>query len=63
MLEKRKIRDRIKKLRLNLIKEQVLEESEFIYNKIKDNKILENAEVIMGYMSFQNEIDTEKINK
>lgn len=63
MLEKRKIRDRIKKLRLNLIKEQVLEESEFIYKQIIDSKILERAEVIMSYMSFQNEIDTEKINK
>ena len=58
MLEKRKIRDRIKKLRLNLIKEQVLEESEFIYKQIIDSKILERAEVIMSYMSFQNEIDT-----
>ena len=63
MLEKRKIRDRIKKLRLNLIKEQVLEESEFIYKQIIDSKILERAEVIMSYMSFQNEIDTEKINE
>ena len=51
MLEKRKIRDRIKKLRLNLIKEQVLEESEFIYKQIIDSKILERAEVIMSYMS------------
>lgn len=63
MLEKRKIRDRIKKLRLNLIKEQVLKESEFIYKQIIDSKILERAEVIMSYMSFQNEIDTEKINE
>ena len=62
MLEKRKTRDRIKKLRLNLTKEQVAEDSELIYNKIIDSKIFESAKVIMSYMSFQNEIDTEKIN-
>lgn len=62
MLEKRKIRDRIKKLRLNLTKEQVAKDSELIYNKIIENKIFERAEVIMSYMSFQNEIDTERIN-
>lgn len=53
MLEKRKTRDRIKKLRLNLTKEQVTEESELIYNKIIDSKIFESAKVIMSYMSFQ----------
>ena len=62
MLEKKKTRDRIKKLRLNLTKEQVIEESELIYNKIIDSKIFESAKVIMSYMSFQNEIATEKIN-
>ena len=62
MLEKRKIRDRIKKLRSDLTKEQVAEESKLIYNQIIDNKIFERAEVVMSYMSFQNEIDTEKIN-
>ena len=62
MLEKRKIRDKIKKLRSNLTKEQVAEESKLIYNQIIDNKIFERAEVVMSYMSFQNEIDTEKIN-
>lgn len=63
MLEKRKIRDEIKKLRLNLTKEQLEKESEFIYNKIIDSKIFEKAEVVMSYMSFQNEVDTEKINE
>lgn len=62
MLEKRKTRDRIKKLRLDLTKEQVAKESKLIYNQIIDNKIFERAEVVMSYMSFQNEIDTEKIN-
>ena len=62
MLEKRKIRDKIKKLRSNLTKEQVAEESKLIYNQIINNKIFERAEVVMSYMSFQNEIDTEKIN-
>ena len=63
MLEKKKTRDRIKKLRSDLIKEQVAKESELIYKQIIDSKILERAEVIMSYMSFQNEIDTEKINE
>lgn len=62
MLEKRKTRDRIKKLRSDLTKEQVAKESKLIYNQIIDNKIFERAEVVMSYMSFQNEIDTEKIN-
>lgn len=62
MLEKRKIRDKIKKLRSDLTKEQVAEDSKLIYNQIIDNKIFERAEVVMSYMSFQNEIDTEKIN-
>ena len=62
MLEKKKTRDRIKKLRLNLTKEQVTEESELIYNKIIDSKIFESAKAIMSYMSFQNEIATEKID-
>lgn len=63
MLEKRKIRDKIKKLRSDLTKEQVAEDSKLIYNQIIDNKIFERAEVVMSYMSFQNEINTEKINE
>lgn len=63
MLEKRRIREEIKKLRSSLTKEQVLEESELIYNKIIDSNIFEKVEVIMSYMSFQNEIVTKKINE
>lgn len=62
MLEKRIVREKIKKMRLELSKEEVLKESEAIYWQILSSELLEKSKVIMSYMSFKNEVDTEKLN-
>lgn len=62
-MEKKNIRNQIREKRESLSSFEVKETSEKITKALLKSKYFQEAEVIMSYMSFKNEIDTNEINE
>ena len=61
-MDKKQIRSEVLKKRNNLSKEFIKKYSEEVFNILINSSIYADAEVIMSYMSFGGEIDTDFIN-
>ncbi|MEI6856994.1 5-formyltetrahydrofolate cyclo-ligase [Psychrilyobacter sp.] len=61
-MDKKKIKSEILKKRNNLSKEFIKEYSEKVFNILINSSIYTDAKVIMSYMNFGGEIDTNFIN-
>lgn len=62
-MNKKELRQLIRKKRENLSSEFIADASEKIFNFLLENKILENSVDIMSYLDFKNEVKTDKINQ
>lgn len=62
-MEKRIIRNQIREKRELLSSFEVKETSEKIMKNLLESRYFQEAQIIMSYMSFKNEIDTHKINE
>ena len=62
-MDKKSIRDEVKSRRKVLSKDYILEYSNSLWDYLYTMKEYKNSEVVMSYMSFNNEIDTEKLNR
>ena len=61
-MEKKSIRNYIREKRESLSYSEVEETSEKITEALLKSSYFEEAETVMSYMSFKNEIDTHEIN-
>ncbi len=61
-MDKKKIRSEVLKKRNNLPKEFIKKYSEDLFKILIDSPIYKDAEVVMSYMNFKGEVDTDFIN-
>ncbi len=62
-MKKEELRNKIKALRKNLTKHQIVEKSDIIYNKLFELEKINQAKTIMVYIHAFNEVRTDKIIK
>lgn len=61
--DKNRLRQEMRKRRNRLSEQEVLHKSQKIFNIITENSCYKKADYIFSYMSFRNEVDTEKFHR